>query len=81
LPIAPCFPATDAAPLEFAAVAVLDDHIFPSERVSELAEFKLREDDRTHQPVMGRVTAGFPGASWHIAGADPVAGTLQLFDT
>lgn len=40
--------------------------------MSELAEFELREDDRTLQPVMGRVTAGFPGASWHIAAADPM---------
>lgn len=74
LPASPCFAPAGAATLKLATVAVLDNHIVPGQRMAELAEFELCEDDRPHYPVMHRVAVGLPNASWHLAGENPVVG-------
>jgi hypothetical protein len=46
LPALPCLAPAGTAPLEFATVAVLDNHVVPAQRMAELAEFELRADER-----------------------------------
>ena len=74
LPASPCLPTAGTAPLEFAAFAVLDNDIVPGQRMAELAEFELRADNRPLYPVMRRVAASLPNASWHLAGQNSVIG-------
>ena len=74
LPASPCLAAAGAAALEFAAIAVFDDHIVPGQRMAELAEFELCDDERPLYPVMRRVAASFPNASWHLAGQNALIG-------
>jgi hypothetical protein len=42
--------------------------------MAELAEFEFRADERPLHPVMRRVAASLPNASWHLAGQDAVIG-------
>lgn len=42
--------------------------------MAELAEFELCDDDRPLYPVMRRVAASFPNASWHLAAHNAVIG-------
>jgi hypothetical protein len=61
--VSPGLASTGTAPLEFAAVAVFDDHIVPGERVAKLTESKLYGGDRTLQTVMAGVAASLSNAS------------------
>jgi len=74
LPASPCFAPAGTATLEFSTVAVLDNHVVPGQRMVEPAEFELCDDDRPLYPVMRRVAASFPNASWHLAGQNAVIG-------
>jgi hypothetical protein len=74
LPALPCLPATDAAALEEAAIAVFGRHVVPGKRMAELAEFELCDGEQPLYPVMRRVAASFPNASWHLAGQNALIG-------
>ena len=74
LPALPCLPATDAAALEEAAIAVFGRHVVPCKRMAELAEFELCDGEQPLYPVMRRVAASFPNASWHLAGQNALIG-------
>ena len=74
LPASPRLASASAATLVFATVAVLDNHIVPGQRMVELAEFELCDDDRPLYPVMRRIAASFPNASLHLAGQNSVIG-------
>ena len=75
LPISPRLAAAGTATPEFAPLSAFNDHIVPGKGVAELAEFEIREDDRTLQPVMGRVAAGLPNASRQLAGKNAMTGS------
>ena len=48
--------------------------------MAELAEFEICEDDRTLQPMMGRIAAGLPDTSRHLAGKNPMAGRDDAYE-
>jgi len=72
LPISPRLPATDTAPLEATAIAVLGDHVFRRERMTLFADCEFLLDHWALKAMVSRIATRFAGAFGQLSGKQPI---------